>query len=101
MDNRNYFIFLFESIPDYKKIVLLMFLIKYDNDLLTECGYSKNDIKRLNKEFINILLKQKEDYLDYIKNEEESVIERILNKQMEQNFAILFEDLRQERYLIL
>ena len=28
MDNVNYFKHLFESIPDYKKIVLLLFLIK-------------------------------------------------------------------------
>ena len=39
MDNINYFKDLFESIPDYRKIVLLMFLIKKDNDLLHECGF--------------------------------------------------------------
>ena len=32
------------------------------------------------KEFKNIFLEQNEDYLDYNKNEEESIIERILNK---------------------
>ena len=30
MDNLNYFKALFESIPDYKKIGLLLFLIKND-----------------------------------------------------------------------
>ena len=30
MDQINYFSDLFESIPDYKKIVLLLFLIKND-----------------------------------------------------------------------
>ena len=30
MNNVNYFTAFFESIPDYKKIVLLMFLIKDD-----------------------------------------------------------------------
>ena len=44
MDNINYFKDLFESIPDYRKIVLLMFLIKNDNDLLKECGFLKSDI---------------------------------------------------------
>ena len=34
MNNVNYFKDLFESIPDYKKIVLLMFLIKKDVNLL-------------------------------------------------------------------
>ena len=38
MNNENCFIDLFELIPDYRKIVLLMFLIKNDNDLLTEFG---------------------------------------------------------------
>ena len=31
----------------------------------------KNDYKSLYKEFKNILIEQNEDYLDYIKNEEE------------------------------
>ena len=41
----------------------------------------ESDIKRLNKEFKNILLEQNEEYLDYInRNQEESIIEKILNK---------------------
>ena len=39
MDNSNYFKELFESIHDNRKIVLLMFLIKNNVDLLNECGY--------------------------------------------------------------
>ena len=39
MDIKNYFKDFLESIPDYKKIVLNMFLIKNDNDLITECGF--------------------------------------------------------------
>ena len=34
MNNVNYFTDLFESIPDYKLTVLLMFLIKHDVDFL-------------------------------------------------------------------
>ena len=74
---------LFESIPHYRKIVFLMFLIKNDVDLLTECGYLKNDNNRLWLEFKKILLEQNEDYLEYIRKEEETNIERIFRKKME------------------
>ena len=80
MNYENYFKDIFESIPDYRKIVLLIFSIQNDDDLLKECGFLKSDIIRLNKEFKTILIEQNEEYLDHIKNEEESVIEKILNK---------------------
>ena len=80
MNNTNYFKDLFESIPDYRKIVFLLFLNKNDKDLLREVGFSERDINRLNLEFKNILIDQHEKYLDYIKNEEESIIDRFLNK---------------------
>ena len=80
MENENYFKEIFESIHDYKKIVLLIFLIQNDKNLLKEIGFSKNDINRLSIEFKKILLEEFEEYLSYIKNVEESVIERILNK---------------------
>ena len=80
MNNVNYFKDLFESIPDFEKIVLLMFLIKNDVNFLYECGFLKDDINFRYKEFKNILLELNEDYLDHIKNQEESIIERILNK---------------------
>ena len=67
MNYENYFKDMFESITDYRKIVLLMFLIKNDNDLLTECGFLKDDITRLNLEFKDILMEQNEEYLNYIK----------------------------------
>ena len=57
-----------------------MFLIKIDADLITERGYLKNDIKNLKKELKNFLVEKVEDYLDYIKNEDESIIEKKLNK---------------------
>ena len=41
MNNVNYFKDLFESIPDYKKIVLLLFLIKNDVNFSYECGSLK------------------------------------------------------------
>ena len=80
MNNVIYFTDLFESIPDYKKIVLLMFLIKNDVNLLNECGFLEDDIIFLYKEFKNILLELNEDYLDHIKNQEAAKIEKILDK---------------------
>ena len=80
MDNVNYFKDLFESIPDYRKIVLLIFLIQNDKNLLKEIGFSKKDINLLNLEFKNIIIEEFEEYLTYIKNEEESLLEKFLIK---------------------
>ena len=80
MNNVNYFTDLFESIPDYEKVVLLMFLIKNDVNFLYECGFLKGDINFLYEEFKNILLELNEDYSDYNKNQEESILEKFLNK---------------------
>ena len=80
MNNANYFRDLFESIPDYRKIVLLIFLIQNDKNLLKEIGFGKNDINLLNLEFKNILLDEFENYLDHIKDREESILEKFLNK---------------------
>ena len=66
MDYVNYFKDLFESVPDFRKKVLLMLLIKNDEHLLKECGFLKSDINRLNLEFKNILMEQNEEYLEYI-----------------------------------
>ena len=79
MYNSNYFRDIFESIPDYRKIIL-MFLFKNDKEFLLEIGFSERDINRLNLELKNILIEQHEEYLDYVKNEEKSVIEKFLNK---------------------
>ena len=48
MNYENYFENMFESIPVYRKIVLLIPFMKYDSDLLNECGFLKNDIYRFN-----------------------------------------------------
>ena len=47
---------------------------------LYECGFLKGDNNFLYKEFIKILHELNEEYLDYIKNEEESILEKFLNK---------------------
>ena len=80
MNNSNYFKDMFESIPDYRKIVILIFLIQNDKSLLNEIGFSKADINSFNLEFKNILLEEYEDYLSYITNEEESNMEKFLNR---------------------
>ena len=80
MNNSDYFRDIFESISDHKKIILLIFLVQNDKNLLHEVGFSERDISRLNLEFKNILKEQHEEYLDYIKNEEESILEKFLNK---------------------
>ena len=51
MNNSNYFKDIFNSIPEYRKIVLLIYLIQNDRNLFKEIGFSKNDINRLNLEF--------------------------------------------------
>ena len=71
---------LFESIADYTKFVLLMFLIKNDVNFLDECGFLKGDINFLYKEFKNILLELNEEYLDHTKSQEKSSFENFLNK---------------------
>ena len=80
MKNVNFFEDIFESIANYKKIVLIIFLNKNDVNFLYECGFLKCDIDFLCREVKNILLELNEDYLDHIKNQEEAIIEKILNK---------------------
>ena len=80
MDHVNYFKDLFESIPDYRKIVLSMFLKENYVHLLNKCGYIKTDNIRLSLEFKNKLLEQIEENLDFIKNDEESFLEKLLNE---------------------
>ena len=80
MDDINCFEDLFESTPGYKKLVLIMFSIKKDVDISQEDGYLKNDNDCLRLEFRSVVMQQNEDYLDFIKNEGEPIIEKSLNK---------------------
>ena len=41
MEDKNYFKSLFESIPNYKKIVVIIQLIRNDIKFLEECGFMK------------------------------------------------------------
>ena len=80
MKYENYFKDIFESIPEYRKSVLLIFIFRNEKKLLIEIGFSGYDINRSNSECTKIIIEQHEIYLDYIKNEEESIVERFLNK---------------------
>ena len=51
MDNSIYFKNIFESIHDYKKIVLLIFLIQNVKNPINKVRFSKNNINRLSIEF--------------------------------------------------
>ena len=80
MDNLIYFQDLFESIPDYRNLVLVIFLIQNVKKLLLEAGFSERDIIRLNLEFEDILIGEYENYLDFVEDQEESILEKLLNK---------------------
>ena len=80
MDKIKYFKDLFESIPDYEKVVLLMFFIKNDVNFLYERGFLKSDINFLYKGFENVSLELNEDYINHIKNQKEALLEKFLNK---------------------
>ena len=71
---------MFESFTEYRKIVLLIFSIQNDKILLKEIGFSKNDNNLLNLEFKIILIEQYGEYLNYVRNEEESVFETFLKE---------------------
>ena len=67
MNHVNYLKNLFESIPDYKKIVLFLVLIKNDVNLLTEYCFLKIDCICLCLELETLIIEQSEDCLHYNK----------------------------------
>ena len=62
---------LFESIPDYRKNVILLFLIKDDVVILHEYGFPKDDINHLCSELKNFLVEQNDEHLEYIRDKVE------------------------------
>ena len=72
---------MFESFYDFKKKVVLIFLLQKNKNLLKEIGFSRNVINRLSVECKNILIEQHEGYLDYVKNEDESAVEKFLKSK--------------------
>ena len=78
MDHVVFFKHFFESIPGYRKISFNS-VYKSDVDPLTECGLLKNDIICLYISFTSILIEHNEEYLDCLKNEETSILQRLHN----------------------
>ena len=60
----------------------------------------KNEVNFFYVEFRKMLNEEKEDYLNYIKKEERSIVENVFKKQMD-NFFAAFEFVRHERSIIL
>ena len=69
-----------------------MSITKEDDDLLNECVFLKHEDRRPYEEFQITLKKQDVDYLDYIKDQEESVIGKVFGKNGG-FFLALFEDI--------
>ena len=70
---------LFETIPDYRTVVLLMPLINSGVQIVHECRLLKNHNNPLCLEFRKILFEQNEEDLNCIRKEE-TIIETISNK---------------------
>ena len=78
MEDINYFKDMLESIPNYRKIILLCFIIKRDNVMLREFGLLDNFIKKLYDDCKQIMISDMDQYFSHIKILEESIIEKIL-----------------------
>ena len=79
MDDINSFKDMLKSIQQYRKIVLLIFIIKQDNDILKESGMSQTFIEKLKGGCKKILNNESDDYNDHIKTLEESILEELNN----------------------
>ena len=80
MEDINCFKDLFESIHEYRKVVLLMFFIKNDSDFLREFGLSDDFIEKLYNECKQIMDDEMGDYFSHIEILEERILEKFLNK---------------------
>ena len=80
MEDINYFKDMLESIPNYRKIILLCFIIKRDDVILREFGLSDDFIEKLYDDCKQIMISDMDQYFSHIKNLEESIIEKILIK---------------------
>ena len=80
MEYKVYFKDLFETIPNFRKTVLLLFSTKNYIFVFHGCGFLIIDIIRLCIVFKKLFPGQNEEYLKYFKNHEESIIVKFLNK---------------------
>ena len=77
MEDINYFKDMFESIHDYKKIILLCFINKRDDTMLKEFGLSDDFIEKLYNDCKQIMESDMDEYFSHIKNLEESILGNI------------------------
>ena len=80
MEDINYFKDTLNSISNYRKIILLCFIIKRDDKTLREFGLSDNFIEKLYDDCKKIIESDIDQCFSHIKNLEESIIGKILNK---------------------
>ena len=77
MDDINYFKDMLNSIPYYRKIIFLCFIIKRDYTMLKEFGLSDDFIENLYNDCKQIMISDMDQYFSHIKNLEESILENI------------------------
>ena len=77
MEDINYFKDMLNSIPYYRKIILLCFIIKRDDTMLKEFGLSDSFIEKLYNDFKQIMISDLDENFSHIKNLEESILENI------------------------
>ena len=63
------------SLPYYKKIILLCFIIKRDDTILREFDLSDDFFEKLYNDCKQILESDMDEYFSHIKNLEESILE--------------------------
>ena len=75
MEDKNYFKDMLNSLPYYRKIIILCFIIKRDDVILKEFGFSDDFIEKLYNDCKQIMINDMDQYFSHIKNLEESILE--------------------------
>ena len=77
MEDIIYFKDMLNSIPNYRKIILLCFIIKREHTMLKEFGLSDDFIEKLYNGCKQIMESEMDQNFSHIKNLEESILENI------------------------
>ena len=75
MEDTYYFKDMLNSLPYFRKIILLCFNIERDDTMLKEFGLSDDFIEILYNDCKQIMISDTDEYFSHIKNLEESVLE--------------------------
>ena len=76
MEDTNYFKDMLKSLPYYRKIIFLCFIIKRDDTMLKEFGLSDDFIEKIYNDCKQIIESDMDQYFNHIKNLEESILEK-------------------------